>query len=82
MYTVIARISNRIIDIGASETHVGLVSFSGQVASDQTWFADTVKVYGYVQVNDGVTLTINKGTVVQFQGPYMLNIMGTTESHR
>ena len=74
------RISNRIIDIGAAEKHIGVISYSGQITSDQTWFADTVKVYGYVQVNDGVTLTINKGTVVQFQGPYTLNIMGTMKA--
>lgn len=74
------RICNRIIDIGAAETHIGVVNFSGQITSDQVWFADTVKVYGDIQVNDGVTLTINKGTVVQFQGPYSLSITGTIKA--
>jgi predicted outer membrane repeat protein len=74
------RISNRVIDIGAAETRIGVIGFSGQVTSDQTWFADTVKVTGYVQVNDDITLTINKGTVVQVQGPYAINVLGTLKA--
>jgi parallel beta-helix repeat protein len=74
------RISNRIIDIGASEKHIDVVDFSGNVTSDMTWFADTVKIHADVTIGDNVTLTINKGTVVQFLGHYEMHVMGTIKA--
>jgi len=74
------RISNGIIDIGAAEKHIGVIDIPGNITSNQNWFADTVKVTGDVTVDDNITLTITKGTVVQFQGYYGLNIKGTLKT--
>jgi hypothetical protein len=49
---------------------------SGSISSDTTWNADTVKVIGDVIVEDGVTLTVEPGVVVEFQDFYSLTILG------
>jgi len=49
---------------------------SGPITSDTTWNADTVKVIGDVIVEDGVTLTVEPGVVVEFQDFYSLTVLG------
>ncbi|MEA1987002.1 MAG: T9SS type A sorting domain-containing protein [Candidatus Marinimicrobia bacterium] len=49
---------------------------SGDIVSDETWSADTVKVTDSLTVVDSVTLTINPGTVVEFQGHHMIFVQG------
>ncbi len=71
------RVSNSIIDQGAAETHIDVITAGGSISSDEYWLADTVKVTGDVTVQDDVTLTINPGTVVQFQDFYQLTVTGT-----
>ncbi len=49
---------------------------SGVIDNDTIWDADTIKVVGSVTINDSVTLTINPGTVVEFQGHYKIDVQG------
>lgn len=70
------RIRNQIIDLGAAEKHIDEIIHIGNITSDVFWFADTVKITSDVTVTDGNTLSINPGTVIQFQGHYELNIQG------
>ena len=49
---------------------------SGNISSDTTWSADTVRVTGDITVDDTVTLTISPGTMVEFQGHYKLDVRG------
>lgn len=53
------------------------ITVSGDIASDTTWLADTVKVTGDVTVQDDITLSIGSGTYVEFQGYYRINVKGT-----
>ena len=52
------------------------VNKSGNITSDETWSADTVRVTGELTVAGGRTLTINPGTRVECQGHYGLNVQG------
>lgn len=50
----------------------------GTILADTTWTSDkTYIVNGNVGVTPGVTLTIQAGTVVKFNGSYSLNVGGT-----
>ncbi|MCP4708276.1 MAG: hypothetical protein GY869_06605, partial [Planctomycetes bacterium] len=51
-------------------------SACGNITTDTTWDADTVLVTCEVTVDDGVTLTIEPGVLVEFQGHYKLNVQG------
>jgi hypothetical protein len=53
------------------------ITISGEITADTTWSADTVKVIGDILVQDDITLTIDPGTYVEFQGHYTLEIRGT-----
>lgn len=53
------------------------IEVSGNIDSDTTWTADTVKVTGKVTILDDVTLTIEPGTIIQFQDYYEFFIYGT-----
>ncbi len=70
------RIRNNIVDMGAAETHISVTDITGDITTDQYWFSDTVKIYSDVTIADGVTLSINAGTVVQFQDYYMMTVEG------
>jgi len=52
------------------------INAGGIISSNTTWNADTVKVTGNITVNNGITLTVNAGTYVQFQGHYKLYVQG------
>lgn len=69
------RIHNGRIDIGAIESQADLI-YCGTIAENTTWDADTVKINCDVLIPSGVTLTIEKGTVVDFEGFYMINVQG------
>lgn len=58
--------------IGYSQT----INFSGIISSDTTWNADTVKITGNINVNNGATLIINSGTYVEFQSFYSILVFG------
>lgn len=49
---------------------------SGQVLEDTFWSADTVRVVGPLEVVDGVTLGIDAGVRVEFQGFHDLTVDG------
>ncbi len=53
---------------------------SGDIATDTTWMADTVKVTGDITVQDDVTLTILPGTVIEFQDYYRISVLGTLKA--
>ncbi len=52
------------------------VEVSGAVAADTFWDADTVRVIGNVDVENGVTLEVAPGTRVEFAGFYSLTVRG------
>lgn len=49
----------------------------GNILQNTTWNADTMSVTSDITVHDNVLLQIAKGTVVQFQGYYKINVQGT-----
>ncbi|MCD4737202.1 MAG: right-handed parallel beta-helix repeat-containing protein, partial [Bacteroidales bacterium] len=54
------------------------ISVSGTISTNTTWTGvDTVKVTGDIYVNNGITLTIDPGIFVEFQGHYKLEVDGT-----
>jgi len=65
-----------IISLSAIAQPRTSTTVSGNITSDETWSADTVLVEGEVTVDDGVTLTIDPGVYVEFQGHYKLNVQG------
>ncbi|MCK4694239.1 MAG: S8 family serine peptidase, partial [Candidatus Cloacimonetes bacterium] len=54
-----------------------VIEVSGHITEDTTWDVDTVKVVGDIFVDDAVTLTINPGVYVEFQGYYKIDVQGT-----
>ena len=53
------------------------IGFSGSITQNTVWDYDTVKITGNVTVNSGSTLTINAGTLIQFQGNYKISSVGS-----
>jgi predicted outer membrane repeat protein len=57
--------------------HASSITVSGIISTNTTWSGiDTVKVTGNITINNGVTLTINPGIKVVFQGFYSVNVQG------
>ncbi|MBU0618490.1 MAG: hypothetical protein KKI02_12300, partial [Planctomycetes bacterium] len=54
-----------------------LIDVSGSISEDTVWDAETVRVVGDVTVEDGVSLTIAPGVLVEFQDYYSLAVAGT-----
>ena len=52
------------------------IDVAGSISSSISWVSDTVRVVGDVTVENGVTLTVNPGTHVEFQGYFKLDIQG------
>ncbi|MCD4819666.1 MAG: PKD domain-containing protein [Candidatus Cloacimonetes bacterium] len=52
------------------------MNVGGTISEDTFWNADTIKVFSEINIQDGVTLTIDPGTYVEFQGHYKLNVQG------
>jgi len=72
------RISYNTIDIGAYEFNLpSLDIYEQNITENTTWTADTVKVHGNIYIQDTYSLTINPGVIVQFQGPYKIEVNGT-----
>ena len=57
-----------IITVGTGE--------SGYISANKVWSGDTIKVVGDITVEKGVTLTVNSGVYVEFQGHFKLNVYG------
>ncbi|HHE39022.1 MAG TPA: hypothetical protein ENL20_10695, partial [Candidatus Cloacimonetes bacterium] len=54
------------------------IEVSGTISTNTTWTGvDTVKVTGNITINNAVTLTIDPGIYVEFQGHYKLDVQGT-----
>ncbi|MFC2137226.1 sugar-binding protein [Bacteroidota bacterium] len=71
------RVIHSYIDIGAVESHIPLMTYSGDtIFYDTYWIADTVKVENEIFVTDSATLKIAPGTVVEFQGYYKFKMRG------
>ena len=68
------RVLNDTIDIGAFETT--RIGTCGAIYADTTWSADTICVACDIVVQDSATLTIDPGTVVEFMGPYKIDVRG------
>lgn len=52
------------------------ITVTGAIATNTVWAVDTIFVSGNLTVNSGVTLTINPGKFVIFQGHYGLFVQG------
>lgn len=53
------------------------ISVSGTISTNTTWTGvDTVKVIGNIVVQDAITLTIDPGILVEFQGYYYITVEG------
>ncbi len=52
------------------------IKVSGQITENKTWSYDTVRITGDLLIRDSVTLTIEPGTRVEFQGNYTLEVWG------
>ncbi|MDX9697355.1 MAG: choice-of-anchor Q domain-containing protein [Bacteroidales bacterium] len=50
---------------------------SGIISTNEIWSADTIKITGNITINNGITLIINPGVYVEFQGHYGINVKGT-----
>jgi len=65
------------IDMGAYESQgFTSLSFSGAITEDTIWCVDTVNIIGDVSIDDGVTLTIEKGVLLYFEGEYVFAVNG------
>jgi predicted outer membrane repeat protein len=53
------------------------IEFLGSITQNTVWDYDTVKITGNVTVNSGSTLTINEGSLIQFQGNYKISSVGS-----
>ena len=71
------RISYSEIDIGACEFYLSSMDACGDIDEITTWTADTVRVNCDIRIPDTYTLTINAGALVQFQGPYKIEVHGS-----
>jgi parallel beta-helix repeat protein len=56
------------------------IEVSGSIDEDTTWNADKVKVVGDVQVENGATLFIPAGVLVEFQDFYKLTVLGAIQA--
>ena len=52
------------------------IEVSGSINSNTNWDVDTVKVVGDIVVENGVTLSIEPGVLIEFQDYYKLSILG------
>lgn len=63
-----------IINLNVKATNIEV---SGSISTNTTWSGvDTVKVIGNIVVHDGITLTIDPGILVEFQGYYYITVEG------
>ncbi len=61
--------------------HASYIEVKDTIKTNTTWSGiDTVKVTGNIVVNNLVTLTIEQGTVVEFQGVYQIEVKGTVKA--
>ncbi len=68
-----------VIDLGAYEKQEDITTLYayGTIIEDTRWNADIIKIIDKITINDGVTLTIDPGTYVEFQGHYKFKVLGT-----
>lgn len=70
---------NRISDQNSSSFYVTVsntIQTGGNILQNTVWDADTMAIVSDIIVRDNVMLRIAKGTVVQFQGNYKINVQG------
>ncbi|MFC2112497.1 right-handed parallel beta-helix repeat-containing protein [Bacteroidota bacterium] len=69
-----------LVSISLAQTvSAEIITQQGTISTDVTW-TDTVHITGNIVVMDDVTLDISAGTLVEFQGYYMLKILGTIKA--
>lgn len=56
------------------------IYFAGTINSNTTWAADSVIITGDVIINATKTLTINPGTVIEFQGHFPIRVHGVLKA--
>ncbi len=73
------RINLSKIDIGAFEFHKDTLIVTGDITTNTTWAADTVKIFNNITVHCTI-LKILPGVVVEMQGYYKFIVNGTVEA--
>ncbi len=66
-----------LFTINSASAQPTSIEVSGSITENTVWSYDTVRVKGNLEIRDDITLTINPGTLVEFQGHYNLHIGGT-----
>ncbi|HET6558809.1 MAG TPA: right-handed parallel beta-helix repeat-containing protein, partial [Prolixibacteraceae bacterium] len=70
---------NQVSDQNSSFFYVTVantIQAGGDILQNTVWDADTMAIVSDIIVRDNVMLRIAKGTVVQFQGNYKINVQG------
>ncbi len=70
------RVRYSYADIGAFEYSQVSYEVCGNISTNTTWTADTVRICGNTHVLDNVTLTIHPGVYVKFLDAYTLEVSG------
>src|SRR6056297_2521304 len=52
------------------------ITVNSDITANTTWSVDTVFITGDFQIWDGVTLSIDPGTYVEYQGYYLMDVKG------
>lgn len=63
-----------------NEMSAQIIEVSDEIATNTTWYADTVLLIGDLCVKEGVKLTISPGTLVIAEGNYKITINGSIEA--
>jgi len=53
---------------------------SGDINSNTTWGADTIKITGDINVLPGIVLAVEPGTYIESQGYYRINVAGSIKA--
>mgnify|MGYP000288935251 FL=1 len=69
------RVFNSIVDMGPYEDK-SFITVCGNISNNTTWDANKVKITCDVTVQPGVTLTIDPGVIVEFQGNFSIRVKG------
>jgi len=71
---------NELKKSNAAENQKDLLEVNGIIAVDTVWEADTIRVTGNIVIEDGVTLTIMPGTIIEVTDFYSIEVYGSIQA--